>query len=182
MGTFGDSEEAGAPALRARRASALVAGLLMVAGMVCCLLPPDAPAVRTEEAVVDGATMTRRVWEAMREGEGIEDAVASETALSVVPAGDLPNDLLEEVMGAVGADRVLATPDLGLLGFGLPYGSEDAMRKLLEGLGSRGWVAAGTESEGVVTLVKGEGEFRWLMAQVVGMGEGSSVVLRIARG
>lgn len=119
----------------------------------------------------------------------IEDAVDSDKGILRLDPDkvlarfdqDAPNSFNAEVLDGWG-DWHSLSDDGVIAGCVLPCDRISAIGEIRSLLEERGWRTVPSGQEAVLTFIKGEGEFRWLMLNCESVGAGTSVVVNARRG
>lgn len=121
------------------------------------------------------------IWRSVVNGGSLQQGMLDAGLLSIESQSDLPQWVLDEVVGTDGKREMYANEEFSVIGFVLDGDRDSAMGKALTEISSKGWVSYGESSANVVSLSKQEGDCRWLMVECVEFEGEASVVLRIAR-
>lgn len=159
---------------RTRRALALVAAAALALA-ASGALAGEGPG-GSEEPAVGGAA---EAGQAVLDGAALADALAAQGVAS--GAEGPPEWFCEEVLAAEGCQGALAAADWSVVGLSRQGPADEAFAGLVRELAGRGWSAYESGVANAATLVKEEGEVRWMTMQCVEAGSSTSVVLQLRR-
>ena len=120
---------------------------------------------------------TASLGQAMLEGAALAEALGAQGFDD--GADGAPSWFREEVLPPEACPGAYATQDWSVVGFSRAGPATEAFSGLVQELGRRGWCAYDSGVEGAATLVKEEGEVRWMMLQCAEAGGSTSVVLQL---
>lgn len=138
----------------------------------------------TDTASTSSGTSTsyaHAIWEAIGKGVAFDEAMVQQGFRALSAQAQIPSWLTEEVVDASSIREGYASGDYGVIGCVIDGNRVIAQEALLRLLAEKGWVPCTASNEGTITLMKQEGECRWLMVESVELEDETSVVLHIAR-
>lgn len=126
------------------------------------------------------ATGAEEAGQALLEGQGLDEVLAGQ-GYRVVSAAEAPAWFAEEGLPIREGERGWATSDWSVVGVVRSGSPGEAIEEALGQLVGRGWSICDSGFDGVATLLKEEGEARWMMMQCAQVGDAASLVVQTQR-
>lgn len=170
-----------APSIVLRRLVKAVAFVAAAIALIAAMLLASSWQRANASVVPSGkASYASRFWEMARSGKDANEALLS-MGFSKLEGNELPDWFESEITSASKAAYATANEEASLVYMAFESGFEETSSALSEELSEKGWIATQSGQENVRVFVKGEGECRWLMAELDPIGGETSVVLHIGR-
>lgn len=161
---------------RRRAGNAVIAVAIVLMSIVAtCAISSKA------QADSDVRSLAPQVWQSIRHGSDISDALSA-VGLSSVACGDVPAWFADEVLTPRDGCDVWANGDWSVVGISAGLNELDLRSSVEDGLEGNGWRLCPTGIDGAATYMKDEGACIWIAVQFSKTEDSAEAVLRILQG